>query len=121
MKWKLSIVQEVDDDPIFQMENWGTDMPYHRLKTWLAAESELEAGGTWLLHTCQWNDRNNVGPAALPVFHLILWQAELWNLETPCKVGVAHLFYNGKLVRSTWGAVIYGSILRLRNVDYVET
>lgn len=37
MKWKLSIVQEVDDDPIFQMESWGTDMPYHRLQNMVSS------------------------------------------------------------------------------------
>lgn len=37
-------------------------MPYPKLQTWSTAESKLEAGGTWLPHTCQWNGRNNVGP-----------------------------------------------------------
>lgn len=43
---KLSIAQEVDDQPIFQIGNWGMGMSFHRLQKWAAAESRLETGGT---------------------------------------------------------------------------
>lgn len=71
MKWKLSVAQEVDDEPIFWMGNWGTEMPYHRLQNWSAAQSRLEAGTGW----------NGIYMAAQNMS--TEWQEQCWSIATP--------------------------------------
>lgn len=126
MKWKLSIAREVDDEPIFQMGNWGIEMsfpqaakngqPQNQEKM---PEEQVAVVYVWLP---KWPWPTGVMLVHLqPVLHFALWQVQLmevWNSIWSWQ----HLYLplsNPWDQHEEW--FFYSGLLGLRKVSEVET
>lgn len=116
---KLSIFQEVEDEPIFQMGNRGTDMPTIGCKN-VSSRIKMRSRRNVVGCGCPKHASGVPGVTLEWGSLLALGRAQLMDFESPCKVDGTPIL-NVKPMRATRGAVIYSSIPRLRNVGYVET